>query len=256
MNIDKLMADYTLYERIAPSAWGLEKISNDYLVKFISDDQSSSFISYFKLEENYADSVIENEINYFKKKSKSFEWKVYGTDLPPNIGEKLISHGFIKEEKESFMVFDLQKNADRFSNGSTNCVKISNLNGINDAAKVHEQVWNCDLSDFKTNLIAQFNHSPDSLSIYVIYDGDRPVSSARITYNGDSPFAGLWGGSTLAEYRGKGYYTDLLNVRANEAKKRGIKYLTIDASDMSRPIVEKHGFQYITDTRPYEYKCK
>ncbi|HJO93338.1 MAG TPA: hypothetical protein QF753_08055 [Victivallales bacterium] len=256
MNIDKLMTDYTCNERISPLVLGFEKISTDYLVKFISDDQSSSHISYFNLDENSADSVIKNEINYFKEKSKSFEWKVYGTDLPLNIGKKLISHGFIKGEEEAFMVFDLQKSADHFSNKNTNCVKVSNLNGIDDAIKVQEQVWNCDSSDLKTNLITQFNHLPDSLSIYVIYDGNKPISSAWITFNGNSPFAGLWGGSTLAEYRGKGYYTDLLHVRACEANKRGIKYLTIDASDMSKPIVEKHGFQYITYTIPYEYQFK
>ena len=57
-----------------------------------------------------------------------------------------------------------------------------------------------------------------------------------------SPFASLWGGATLAPYRGRGLYTALVAVRAQEAKARGYQFLTIDASDMSRPICEKQGF--------------
>jgi G:T-mismatch repair DNA endonuclease (very short patch repair protein) len=38
----------------------------------------------------------------------------------------------------------------------------------------------------------------------------------------------------------------VLAVRAQEARRRGYRYLTIDASPMSRPIVAKHGFQLLT----------
>ncbi|MFC5079754.1 hypothetical protein ACFPCW_18830 [Vibrio thalassae] len=46
----------------------------------------------------------------------------------------------------------------------------------------------------------------------------------------------------MKAFRGKGFYSQLLNKRIAEAKSRGMKYLTIDASDMSKPIVEKRGF--------------
>ena len=61
-----------------------------------------------------------------------------------------------------------------------------------------------------------------------------------------SAFASLWGGSTLPELRKRGLYTSLLNARLEEARQRGFRYLTVDAGDMSRPILEKRGFRLLT----------
>ena len=131
--------------------------------------------------------------------------------------------------------------------------RITNTQGVNDAIDVQEEVWQRSFDDFRKNLIERQQHDSDNISIYVAYENDKPVSSAWITYTPDSPFGGLWGGSTLEGYRGRGFYSDLIAARAHEAKARGIKYLTIDASDMSRPIVEKLGFEFISYTQPYEY---
>ncbi|EQD40871.1 GCN5-related N-acetyltransferase, partial [mine drainage metagenome] len=54
------------------------------------------------------------------------------------------------------------------------------------------------------------------------------------------------GGATVPDYRGRGLYTALLAVRLQEAKRRGARFLTIDAGPMSRPIVEKYGFRLLT----------
>jgi len=43
-----------------------------------------------------------------------------------------------------------------------------------------------------------------------------------------------------------------LAVRAQEAKARQVRYLKLDASPMSRPILEKFGFELIT----YTHTCK
>lgn len=101
---------------------------------------------------------------------------------------------------------------------------------------------------------------PVSLSIEelieseVVYLQDKPVASARINFTLDSIFAGIWAGTTLKEYRGKGYYQILLNYRIDEAKQRGLQYVAIDALPTSRPIVEKHGFEFITSITPYIYR--
>lgn len=44
----------------------------------------------------------------------------------------------------------------------------------------------------------------------------------------------------------------MLAIRAQEARRKGFRFLTVDASPMSRPILEKHGFRFIA----YAYACK
>ena len=92
------------------------------------------------------------------------------------------------------------------------------------------------------------------MSIYVAYADDQPVSTAWIYCSPGSQFASLWGGSTLSEYRGQGFYSALLSIRAQEARDRGIRYLTVDASTMSQPILEGFGFEKIATTYPCKWQ--
>lgn len=92
------------------------------------------------------------------------------------------------------------------------------------------------------------------MSIYVAYDDDIPVSAAWLYLEEGRPFASLWGGSTLAAYRKRGYYTALLAVRLQEAIRHGARFLTIDASPMSRPIVQRFGFRQITTACDYNWE--
>jgi len=53
--------------------------------------------------------------------------------------------------------------------------------------------------------------------------GDQPVCSARIEFLPGSSFASLWGGGTLASWRGQGIYRALIAYRARLAAARGLR---------------------------------
>ncbi len=59
-------------------------------------------------------------------------------------------------------------------------------------------------------------------------------------------FASMWGGSTVPEQRGLGMYRALVARRADEARRRGFRFLTTDARETSRPILERVGFVPLT----------
>lgn len=61
----------------------------------------------------------------------------------------------------------------------------------------------------------------------------------------------LWGGATLPAWRGRGIYRALVAHRAKLAAERGRRYIETDASDDSRPILERLGFVAVTTTTPY-----
>jgi predicted acetyltransferase len=251
MDTTQVMALYNQFER------KIVNIANGYteeaenLVKFVSNDQYGSFISFYELDDLSADAQIANQLDFYQSRSLNFEWKTYSTDRPSNIGELLIKQGFEKAETESFMALDLTQAKYSLDNNIV-FAEVTDEQGIRDAIAVQEQVWGGDFSWQYRHLLATKQSDPDSVTIYVVYVDGVPVTSAWITFNGNSPFAGIWGGSTLKAFRGRGYYTSLLNQRIKEAKERDKKYLIIDASDMSRPIVEKHGFQLIATTTGYD----
>jgi hypothetical protein len=77
------------------------------------------------------------------------------------------------------------------------------------------------------------------------------VSAAWLVYNPGTELAGLWGGSTLPGWRGRGVYRLLISRRAQLAAQGDMKYLQVDASADSRPILERLGCVSITTTTPY-----
>jgi GNAT superfamily N-acetyltransferase len=121
-----------------------------------------------------------------------------------------------------------------------------------EVASIHEAVWG-ERSDWLVDALAgEMAADNESIQFYVAYADGVPACAAWIRFHPGTQFASLWGGSTLPAYRGRGLYTAALSIRAQEAHRRGYRFLTIDASPMSRPIVAKHGFRFLTFT----YPCK
>jgi GNAT superfamily N-acetyltransferase len=94
---------------------------------------------------------------------------------------------------------------------------------------------------------------PGYLSVYAAYVEDTPASIAW-TYFPRGQFATLFGGTTLAEYRGRGLYTSLLHLRLREIRERGYSFAVVETGAMSRSIVEKHGFGQLTTVWDYEWQ--
>jgi len=118
---------------------------------------------------------------------------------------------------------------------------------------MESEVWGEDWGWLADDLIARIASAPDDIAVFAAYDraADRMVSAAWLVFYPGTEFAGLWGGSTLAAWRGRGIYRALVAVRARRAVARGVRYLQVDASDDSAPILRRLGFGAVTTTTPY-----
>ncbi len=130
--------------------------------------------------------------------------------------------------------------------------RVTTAEEVDAIVRMESEVWQEDISGFSAGMKYDLVHHPDHLSVFAVWDGERVVSAAWTHYLIPTSFATFWGGSTLKEYRKRGYYTALLAVRAREARERGYRYLQVDASPESRPILEKHGFRFLGFSTPYE----
>ncbi len=214
---------------------------------------SEGAITYSQLDQNNVKAVISEQVRYFESIKSDFEWKVYDYDNPPDFKERLQSHGFTIEEPEALVVLDLENAPEiLWQPISPNVQRILDPKKLSDVQVVEEKVWNKDASWVHSYLGDTLRDHPEQMSVYVAYSNSQPASAAWIYFQPKSQFASLWGGSTISKFRKQGLYTALLAVRAQEAKARNIKYLTVDASPMSEPILKKFGFERIA----YSYPCK
>jgi GNAT superfamily N-acetyltransferase len=89
-------------------------------------------------------------------------------------------------------------------------------------------------------------------AVVAFVDG-QPVSGGRVDLDPGLDFAGLFGGATLPEFRGRGLYRATVARRAEIARERGYRWLYVDAAETSRPILERLGFLQITTTTPFTF---
>lgn len=118
-------------------------------------------------------------------------------------------------------------------------------------AAMESEVWDDDFSWVTQDLQSRVQAAPDEIVVLVAEVDGRVISAAWLVFKPGTDLAGLWGGSTLRAWRGHGIYRALVARRAQLACARGVRYLQVDASDDSKPILLKLGFQAVTTTTPY-----
>jgi GNAT superfamily N-acetyltransferase len=207
------------------------------------------------LTEDQVEAAIDAQIVHYSRLGLPFEWKVYDYDQPADLKERLERRGFQIGDGEALVVLDLNDHPEVPNAPISPLVRrVVDAAGVDDIMKMEERVWGYSHSQHGEHLKKDLETHPDNLTVYAAYDRDIVVSAAWIYFHPGTDFASLWGGSTLPEYRQQGLYTSLLAVRAREAQQRGYRFLTVDASPMSRPILEKHGFQLLGFSYPCEWK--
>jgi predicted GNAT family acetyltransferase len=91
------------------------------------------------------------------------------------------------------------------------------------------------------------------MELWVAEHDGRIVSAGRLEPVPDTDFAGIWGGSTLPEWRGRGLYRAITAARARAALRLGKTLIHSDSTAYSRPILERYGFLQVSTTTPYHW---
>ncbi|GIF71241.1 GNAT family N-acetyltransferase [Asanoa siamensis] len=182
---------------------------------------------------------------------RAVEWKTYGHDRP-DLTSRLRAAGFVPEDVETVVIgaaADLTE-----AGGDVAGVTIRATTDISDLRRIaamESSVWGADWSFLADDLHDRIEASPDDLAIFVAEAHGEVVSAAWLAAFPGTEFAALWGGSTLAAWRRKGIYRALVARRARVAADRGIRYLMVEASDDSRPILQRLGLRAVGTTTPW-----
>lgn len=83
--------------------------------------------------------------------------------------------------------------------------------------------------------------------VYLARLGGEPVGAGRAIVAPDCPAVLMIGGAVLPRARGRGAYRALVRARWDDAVAEGIPALTTHAGALSRPILERLGFQTVAE---------
>ncbi|MGW0962871.1 GNAT family N-acetyltransferase [Streptomyces gelaticus] len=221
-----------------------------------ADDWNGVVWSAPDLDPARADAVIAAQVAHYAALGHGeFEWKLYAHDRPADLAHRLLAAGFEAEEPETLLVAPVAElsTAVELPDG----VRLRTVRDAADVelmARAHERAFGSDWSQLRHQVLARLAEDPDGFVGVLAMVGDEPVSSARMELYRGTGFAGLWGGGTVEAWRGKGVYRALVAFRARIAAERGYRYLQVDASEMSSPILQRLGFAALSTTTPYMYR--
>lgn len=111
--------------------------------------------------------------------------------------------------------------------------------------------------EFYLNSFRENNHKA-----YLVYDNDKIIAHGDVSFykvmptchNPSGRKAYIMNLFTRPDYRKKGIATKLLDFIINEVKSREIRIVTLEATEMGRPLYEKYGFVKLNDEMEFEIK--
>ncbi|MET9295652.1 GNAT family N-acetyltransferase [Streptomyces sp. NPDC003077] len=248
--------DRQLRREARPDGPGARIESADGVVRQVAPaDGGWNGVLWSDLDRDGADAAIAAQVRYFASLGREFEWKHHSHDRPDDLPDRLLAAGFTAEPAETLMVARAEElTAPVALPEGLRLLPVTDRAGVELMAEVHQQAFGSGYGHIRDRLLALLDDAPELLVAVVAMAGDVPVSAARMEFCPGTGFAGLWGGGTVAAWRGKGIYRALIAHRARVAVERGYPYLQVDASDQSRPILHRLGFVPLSVTTPYVYQ--
>ncbi|AYN44008.1 GNAT family N-acetyltransferase [Streptomyces dangxiongensis] len=248
------MYDREMRENARPDGPGARIERAGAVVRQVADAQGWNGVLWSRPDAAGADLAIRDQIDRFTGLGRDFEWKVYGHDEPADLGDRLLAAGFRAEPEETLMIGEAAGPVSAAEPpAGVRLVRATDPAGVDLVVDVHERAFGTDGTRLRHRLLARLAADPGTLVAVVALAGAEPVGAARTELVPGTRFAGLWGGGTVEAWRGRGVYRALVAHRARVAAAQGYRYLQVDASPLSRPILARLGLHALSTTTPYLY---
>ena len=183
------------------------------------------------------------------------EWKSRGHDVAPGLHEALVEHGFVPEQPESIMIGEARSLAVdvRLPDGVT-LRQVTEEPDVRAMSAMADEVFGEPVDPRTPDVLMKRLVRDPGMEIWVAEADGRIVCAGRLERVAGTEFAGLWGGATRPEWRGRGIYRALTAARARSALRMGATLLHSDSTEYSRPILERSGFVAVSTTTPYIWR--
>lgn len=251
-----------------PAGFRLDRVEDPApVLRLTPEDATAAWgggVIWSALDETTADAAIEASVEWFRPLGREWEWKYFAYDRPADLPARLRAAGLVAAADEALLVGEVAVVRERLAGTpDPEDITIRRLGSDPDGAAadwaginaLSQAVWDEDATEQNAAIAADLAANPRGTSVWLAVAADGTVvCAARANFHDGTEFASLWGGSTLPAYRGRGIYRSLVARRADEAAERGLRFLQVDASPDSRPILERLGMRTLTTTTPYLWR--
>ncbi|WP_405473275.1 GNAT family N-acetyltransferase [Paenarthrobacter ilicis] len=239
-----------------PSAVAVKGLGPLRLVTFRG---GRGFITYQDLagaDEEGIRGLVEGALSFFEDQAEitRIEWKTRGHDHAPGLHEALTAHGFTADEPESIMIGDARSlTADVPLPEGVTLRRVVEEADVRAMSAMQDEVFGDPVLEEMADALLHRLSLDDGMELWVAEADGKMVSAGRLEPVEGTDFAGIWGGATRLEWRGRGIYRALTARRAHAALAKGKTLINSDSTEYSRPILERSGLLNLSTTTPYRW---
>jgi GNAT acetyltransferase-like protein len=229
-------------------------------LRLVTFPAGRGFVTYRDLGGADADTIrrlVADAVAHFRAAPEitRVEWKTRGHDRSPGLHDALLEHGFTAGESESIMVGEARSLAvDVALPEGVTLRRITEEADVRAMSAMADEAFGDPVSEDMADALLRRLARRDGMELWVAEADGEFVSAGRLEPVAGTKFAGIWGGATLKQWRGRGIYRALTAARARSALRMGRTLIHSDSTEYSRPILERSGLLKVSTTTPYHWQ--
>jgi GNAT superfamily N-acetyltransferase len=245
-----------------PGAWGkiraesgLRRILTDRYCLILGPVPTFTSVSRLRLDpDEIAEALTEVRAHVAAAGHREAIWWVGPAATPGDLSDRLQGHGLASADRPNSEPHATSMVLTQEPPGQPAVVahRVRDFDEFFRAGKIADSAFGATEADAKEyEAIAeesfareQAGHAPRT---YLAYLDGEPVGVGRALLEPDCPAVLMIGGAVLPTARGRGVYRALVRMRWDDAVAAGTPALVTHAGAMSRPILERLGFQAVAE---------
>jgi GNAT superfamily N-acetyltransferase len=238
-----------------PAAWGeidprtgFDRVLTDEYCVLFGPIPSFTQVSRLRLDPDaVAESIHEVRAEIRRRGRARATWNVGSSATPADLVDRLRSHGLAADAHTTALVLDHEPAP---GPAGVDARRVESLDEFLLAGKIAGIVFDSEHSE-EWDEIATERFALERAGLapraYLAFVDGEPVASAQVLLEGGCPAGLLIGGAVLPAHRGHGAYRALVRARWEDAVAEGFGALCVHGGAMSRPILERLGFEPVAE---------
>jgi GNAT superfamily N-acetyltransferase len=227
------------FTELAP---GDERIETDRYTLCMSEGKLSNTVQRQRFAREEIDEVLSEVRSLLRERGRErTQWEIGSTAEPEGLVAELLDRGLVRD-RDPFAVALVLREEPPPPPGELVARRVETQDEYIAANELQFEAFGSgaeEIAEVRANLLDRWQRSPSIM--HAVWLEGEIVGAGTCSW---TPYGlALFGGATLPRARGRGVYRALIDARWREVASRSAPALVTQAGEMSRPILERLGFE-------------